>query len=159
MRTLLRYVDLPPVWLAACLGITCWLSETRPFGLAFGQDWLGLPGGLLVGAGVLLIGLAVIELRKWRTTLMPGETPSHLVQSGIYKRSRNPIYLGDLLILGGMVLYWDAPLALPLVPLLFWVLETRFVIPEENRMRREFRQMFFSYTTKTNRWWGAASAA
>jgi len=51
-----------------------------------------------------------------------------------------------------LVLRWDAVAALVLVPLLFWVLETRFVIPEEDRLRRKFRQDFHRYTEKTRRW-------
>lgn len=148
----MKYVDLPPVWLAAALALTWWIAQTHPLGLAFNAPWLGLPSGLLVGGGLILMLLAVIEMRKWHTTLMPHEIPSHLVQSGIYRRTRNPIYLGDLMVLAGLILYWDAPLALPLVPVLMWILERRFIIPEENRMRRTFRQDFFRYTQKTRRW-------
>lgn len=148
----MRYVDIPPLWLGLALAMTWWIGQTHPLGLAFNAPWMGLPAGVLIGAGLILILLALIEMRKWRTTFMPGETPSHLVQSGIFKRTRNPIYMGDLLILAGFILYWDAPLALPLVPLLLWWLERRYVIPEENRMRQEFRADFFRYTEKTRRW-------
>lgn len=148
----MKWIDTPPVWLAACLVSTWWIAAARPLGLAFGAEWLALPGGLLVGSGILLMGLAVIELRKWHTTVIPHQTPSRLVQSGIYKRSRNPIYLGDLALLSGVILTLDAPLALPLIPLLLWVLETRFILPEEERLRRTFRQDFFRYTQKTRRW-------
>ncbi len=96
--------------------------------------------------------LAVSEMRRQRTTVIPHREAEHLVQSGIFKRSRNPIYLGDVLLLAGLILRWDAPLALPLVPVLLWVLERRFVIPEEDRLRRKFRQAFHRYTEKTRRW-------
>jgi protein-S-isoprenylcysteine O-methyltransferase Ste14 len=74
------------------------------------------------------------------------------VQSGIFSRTRNPIYIGDALILLGLILYWDAVLALPLVPIFVWIIEKRFVIPEENRLRRKFRADFARYCQKTRRW-------
>lgn len=148
----MRYIDTPPVWLAACLALTWWVGHSHPLGLAFDAPWLGLPAGLMIGAGLLLFGLAVIEMTKWHTPILPRQTPRHLVQSGIFKRTRNPIYLGDLLILAGAILYWDAPLALPLVPGLMWLLETRFITAEERHMRRVFKADFHRYTEKTRRW-------
>lgn len=148
----MKWIDLPPVWLAGALAVAYWIGTHKPLGLSFGGAWAGLPGGLLVGGGVILLVLAIIEMRKWRTTIIPHQEASKLVTSGIFKRTRNPIYLGDVMILAGMILYWDAPLALPLLPILVWLLERRFIIPEENRLRRMFRQDFFRYTQKTRRW-------
>lgn len=148
----MKWIDIPPIWLAACLGLTWWIARTRPLGLAFDANWIGLPAGLLIGGGVLLMVMGLREMRKWHTTVMPRQTPARLVQSGIYRRTRNPIYLGDVLFLAGVILWLDAPLALPLVPVLLWVLERRFVIPEEDRLRRTFRQEFYRYTQKTRRW-------
>jgi protein-S-isoprenylcysteine O-methyltransferase Ste14 len=75
-----------------------------------------------------------------------------LVQSGIFSRTRNPIYLGDTLVLVGLILNWNAVLALPLVPIFVWVIERRFIIPEENRLRRKFRAEFARYSQKVRRW-------
>lgn len=148
----MRYIDTPPFWLLACLIIAWWLGNAQPFGLAFGAAWLGLPAGLLIGEGVLLIALAEIELNKWRTPITPRQAPRHLVQSGIFRRSRNPIYLGRLAILAGAILYWDAPLALPLLPVLLWIFETRFIEGEERRLRQRFKADYHRYTEKTRRW-------
>ncbi|NBD30037.1 MAG: isoprenylcysteine carboxylmethyltransferase family protein [Alphaproteobacteria bacterium] len=143
---------MPPVWLALALGAAWRLGQWRPFNLSFGGNWVGLPGGLLVGAGLVLMLLAVVEMRKQRTTLIPHQEADRLVQTGIFKRTRNPIYLGDTLVLAGLILYWDVPLALPLVPVFVWIIERRFILPEEKRLRRKFRQDFFRYTEKTRRW-------
>ena len=147
-----KWIDLPPVWLVACL-ILAWVQATHySMGLSFGGAWSDFLGGLLVGGGILLMVLAVVEFRKHQTTVIPHHTPSRLIQSGIFHRTRNPIYLGDALVLAGLILRWDAVLALPLVPVFVWVIEKRFVIPEENRMRREFRADFARYANKTRRW-------
>lgn len=60
-------------------------------------------------------------------------------------RSRNPIYLGDVLLLSGLILRWDAVLALPINPVFLSILERRFIIPEENRLRSAFKVDFFNY--------------
>ena len=148
----MKWLDLPPVWL--CLfAILAWnQARLMSFGLSLDHPLTHLLGGLLVGAGLVLIFLAAFEFRSHKTSIVPHKTPTALIQTGIYKRSRNPIYLADLLILAGLCLRWDAVLSLVLVPVLAWVLEKRFIIPEENRMRREFRADFARYAQKTRRW-------
>ncbi|WP_101067912.1 methyltransferase family protein [Roseovarius salinarum] len=149
---MLKWIDLPPVWLLGCLALAWWQSAQYPLGLSFGGAWAEFAGGLLVGGGVLLMVMAAVEFRRHRTTLIPHEEADALVQSGIYSRSRNPIYLGDALVLTGFILRWDAVPSLALVPVFVWIIETRFIIPEENRLRRRFRADFFRYCQKTRRW-------
>jgi len=100
----------------------------------------------------VLIALAASEFRRFRTTIVPHRDAERLIQSGIFTRSRNPIYLGDALILAGFILRWDAVLALPLIPVFVWIIEKRFIIPEEDRLRRKFRMDFAKYCEKTRRW-------
>ena len=148
----MRWLDIPPVWLAAALAVAWWQSGQFSYGLSFGGAWADFLGGLLVGAGVLLALLAVYEMRRQRTTVVPHREAQALVSAGIFSRTRNPIYLGDLLILAGFILSWDAVLSLPLLPILLWVLEKRFVIPEEDRLRRKYRAEFARFCEKTRRW-------
>ena len=149
---MLKWIDMPPIWLAAFLGLAWWQKTYASYGLGFGPVWADLVGGLLVGAGVLLLLLALYEMRRHRTTVIPHRDADRLVTSGIFSRSRNPIYLGDSLILAGLILYWDAVLALPLVPIFIWVIERRFVLPEEAGLRRKFRVDFARYAQQTRRW-------
>ena len=96
--------------------------------------------------------LAVIEMRKWRTTVIPHMEAAHLVTSGIFKRSRNPIYLGDAFVLLGLMFRFDAPLALPILPNFVWIIEKRFIVAEEPRLRTKFGVAFHRYTQTTRRW-------
>lgn len=149
---MMKYIDIPPVWLFAALGLAWWQKTRFDYGLSFGPVWADLLGGLLVGGGVVLIALAAYEMRRHRTTIMPHEVPDALVTSGIFKRSRNPIYLADSLILTGMILYWDAVLSLPLIPVFVWWIEKHFILTEEKRLRRNFRADFARYEKQTRRW-------
>ncbi|MBS0124152.1 methyltransferase family protein [Thetidibacter halocola] len=147
-----KWIDMPPIWLAAALALA-WMQKTHfAYGLGFGPVWADLLGGTLVGAGILLMLLAIWEMRRHRTTVIPHREADRMVTTGIFSRTRNPIYLGDSLILVGMILYWDAVLALPLVPLFVWVIERRFIIPEEDRLRRKFRADFARYAQQVRRW-------
>ncbi|MFZ5961332.1 methyltransferase family protein [Thalassococcus sp. BH17M4-6] len=148
----MKWFDLPPIWLAVFCALA-WVQATYlPMGLGFGGVWADFAGGLLVGAGLLLIALAAYEFRRHRTTIIPHLTPERLITSGIFSRSRNPIYLADSLILAGLILRWDAVLALPLVPILVWTLERRFILPEEARLKAKFVAEFDRYAQQTNRW-------
>ena len=151
-RCALKRLDLPPVWLAAFC-VLAW-GQARYFGagLSFGGAWADFVGGLLVGGGIILMALAFAEFRKHRTTVIPHRLPSALIQSGIFSRTRNPIYLGDALVLLGLILRFDAVLALLLVPIFVYVIEQRFIIPEEARMRLEFKTVFAAYERKVRRW-------
>ncbi len=148
----MKIIDIPPIWLLGA-AIVAWLqSRFLPFGLSLDGWFTDLISGLLIGGGVVLAVLAVAEFRRHKTTVMPHQIPSSMIQTGIFKRSRNPIYLGDVLILAGLILRFDAVLSLVLVPIFVWLLERRFILPEEDRLRRTFRAEFARYEQKTRRW-------
>lgn len=145
------WIDIPPIWLLAALCLGYVQDRFWPLGLRLGPVTEFL-GGLTVGAGLLLIALAAYEMRAKRTTIIPHREAAALVTTGIFSRSRNPIYLGDALILTGCLLYWDAIPSLALIPLFVWIIERRFILREEDALRRKFRADFARYTQNTRRW-------
>ncbi|MFC3118207.1 methyltransferase family protein [Jhaorihella thermophila] len=148
----MKWIDIPPVWLAAFAALAWAQAHYLPMGLSLDSRVTQLLSGLLIGAGILLMLLAVIEFRRHRTTVWPHGTPDRLIQSGIFSRTRNPIYLGDALMLAGLILAFDAVLSLPLIPIFVWLIERRFIVPEENRMRRRFKADFARYERRVRRW-------
>lgn len=148
----MKWIDIPPAWLLLAVVMTWVISDVQPLWMAVGGPVTDLLGGLLVGGGIVLMLLAFAEMRKRQTTVIPHQEVDHLVTTGIFKRSRNPIYLGDTLILAGLALRWEAPVALILVPLFMATITQRFIIPEENRLRKKFRAEFARYCEKTRRW-------
>ena len=145
-------IDVPPLWLALAIVAAWWQARLFPLGLSIAGPVTDALAGLFIGAGIILILAAALAFRRARTTIIPHKTPAHLITTGIYARSCNPIYLGDALILTGLVLRFDAVLSLALVPLFVWWIERHFIIPEENRMRRTFRADFAAYERKVRRW-------
>ena len=149
----MKWIDLPPVWLAGFAALAWGLSRWRPLGLDLGGlalwSWLG---GALILAGLILAVLAAREMARARTTIIPHRQPDALVTSGIFRVSRNPIYLGDVLILTGLILWWEAVIALPLVPLFAYVLTRRFIRPEEARLAAAFGPAFRTWRARVRRW-------
>lgn len=107
----MRWMDVPPVWLIAFAALAWLQAKYLKLGLSLEGGLTDLLSGVLIGGGILMAVLAVVEFRRHKTTVIPHETPSSMVQSGIYKRSRNPIYVGDVLILAGLILRFDAVLS------------------------------------------------
>jgi len=87
------------------------ISRRFPAWLDFGRDWADFVGGLLVGGGIILMILAILEFRKHQTTPAPHQTLTRMITSGIFSRSCNPIYLGYAMVLAGLIFRWDAVLA------------------------------------------------
>ncbi len=147
---MIKWIDLPPVWLAG-FAAAAWAQTTSIPMHVFGTagDVIGV---LAVLTGIVLTLLAVREFTKARTTVIPHQQPSAIVTSGIFAVSRNPIYLGDALILLGLILWWDAVPSLLLIPFFMAVIHRRFILPEEARLEAAFPQEFASYKAATGRW-------
>lgn len=143
-----REVDFPPVWLAgfAALGGIC--AWAFPVALPYGR----IVGGGLVIVALVLMASAVVQMMFARTTVIPGRDPARMVTTGLFRLSRNPIYLADALLLSGLYLYWGALVAMPLVALFMQVLTKRFIVPEEARLRQIFGAEFNAYKNRTRRW-------
>ena len=152
MRTL--ELKVPPPALALLLGIAMWLASSASTALAF-----ALPGrrpiALIVVALSVAIGAAgMLSFRRARTTINPTtpDAASSLVSTGIYRLTRNPMYLGFSLLLTGWAIYLSNALAFA-GPVLFVLYINRFQIaPEERALAAKFGPAFDDYRRRTRRW-------
>ena len=142
----MKWLDLPPFWLLACLALAWGVPWRAEVGLA------GIVGWGLLGLAVVLVVLAVIPFVRTGTTIVPRRQPTALIRSGIYRVTRNPIYLADVLILLGASLIWGSVLGLVLVPVFAVLLERRFIRGEEAALHTAFGAAFEKYTCETRRW-------
>lgn len=110
-----------------------------------------IAGTVLIVGGLFIFTAALLQFRRHRTTVMPRETPVAMIDSGIYRLSRNPIYLADALFLAGAALWWDAA-SLLLVPLFVMIITRRFILGEESGLRAVFGAAFDRYAAQTRRW-------
>ncbi|MBF8270343.1 MAG: putative protein-S-isoprenylcysteine methyltransferase-like protein [Gammaproteobacteria bacterium] len=107
---------------------------------------------VVFGLAVTLLG--VIAFRRVRTTVNPlqPEAASSLVIVGVYRYTRNPMYVGLASVLVGWAVYLSAPLVL-VGPALFVLFISRFqIIPEERVLSEKFGREFAEYQQKVRRW-------
>ena len=149
-----RPVRIPPVVVFLATGL---LMKVAAWAVPAAQ--VSIPGGRIaarvigaVGAVVALAG--VVGLRFAKTTVHPlrPQTATRLVVRGTYRFSRNPVYLGMLLL----VIAWGVRLANPLAWIVvpaFFVAMDRFQIPHEERaLLATFGASFRDYAEQVRRW-------
>lgn len=144
-------VDLPPVWLLGAIGLV-WLQVRLWPGGTVAFPGRALVAGALFWGGLALMGWALWSFRRHRTTPVPHQVPRAVITTGPFALSRNPIYLGDLMVLAGVIAGQGAWPSLVLLPLLAAILKRRFIAPEEARMKENFGPAFAEYAENTRRW-------
>ena len=105
-------------------------------------------------AGTVIIGVGIVSFSQAKTTVNPmrPESSTSLVTSGIYRFTRNPMYLGFLLILIGWAIFLSNALAFLSLPL-FVLYMNRFQIkPEEKALRGLFGKEFGVHASNVRRW-------
>ena len=103
----------------------------------------------------LVFVLSAMRQFKQKNTIINPMTPrktTTLVVDGIYKYSRNPMYLGLLLVLTSSGVYFGSWLSLLIVPLFWLLISALQIIPEEEAMLELFGENFVKYKRKVRRW-------
>ena len=147
----------PPAWTLLAALAMGWLDRRWPILAADGGDAVrAMLAVVLAGAGLALAGDSLVRFVRARTTWHPThpERASALVVHGAYRWTRNPMYLGLLLILAGWAA-WLGSLA-PLLVVVAWVVVmTRLQIePEERALLDRFGGEYAQYRDSVRRWFG-----
>jgi protein-S-isoprenylcysteine O-methyltransferase Ste14 len=134
-------------------------------------SWSGVPApttigawqvaGMLVAAagGALALWCVLAFVRLGRGTPAPFDAPRRLVVQGPYRWSRNPMYLGAVMALGGAALFYRSA-AIAAYAIVFLVLADAFVRGyEEPTLRTRFGVEYDAYRAKVRRWWPRPGAA
>jgi protein-S-isoprenylcysteine O-methyltransferase Ste14 len=151
------YADVvvkPPLLFAGALVLGCLLSWLIPLGPGLGSAngrALAVGGGLAV-IGFALSALSVREFRRAGTSVVPGDPSTTLVDNGPYRFSRNPIYIGFVILYFGLaIVLTSAWMLLLLVPVLI-VLQRGVVEREEAYLQEKFGEVYWRYQTRVPRW-------
>jgi protein-S-isoprenylcysteine O-methyltransferase Ste14 len=145
---------VPPVALVILTAALMWAVARAAPRLEFRLPGRHAVDGALALLGVVVSLLGVFSFQRARTTVNPmkPETSSLLVVSGIYRRTRNPMYLGFLFILLGWAAFLSNALAFAPLPA-FVLYMNRFQIrPEERALESRFGREFLDYQGRVRRW-------
>jgi protein-S-isoprenylcysteine O-methyltransferase Ste14 len=109
-------------------------------------------GILLLSIGAVLAIWAMAIFRNQRTPVYPTTTPTKLVTVGPFKFTRNPMYLGILFILIGLVFLLGS-LPMLVAPVLFLLVMNLYYLPfEETKMEKLFGEAYDTYRKRVRRW-------
>jgi protein-S-isoprenylcysteine O-methyltransferase Ste14 len=147
-------LKVPPPVLALIFFAIIWVASRQLPSLAFDMPGSHYWGAGLVCTGIILALAGVIEFRKAETTInptKPGAT-SAMVTSGVYRLSRNPMYLGLLLVLAGWAAVFSHVLAFLFLPVFVAYLNRFQITPEERVLSVKFGEAFAAYTQAVRKW-------
>jgi protein-S-isoprenylcysteine O-methyltransferase Ste14 len=115
--------------------------------------WIRVAGWGFVIGGTAVFITAAFSFRRHRTTILPFEdSTDKLIQSGIFRVSRNPIYLGEVIILTGTALLTGQLSPWVAVLLFAGGIDRNVIRWEEQALQRRFGADFEAYCRKTRRW-------
>lgn len=147
-------LKIPPVIVLALIGISMWLAAERA------PEWaLTIPGHVVIAvviglAGTLLILAGAIVFRAAKTTVNPmrPNSTSSIVTKGVYAISRNPMYVGFLLILLSWAVFLSNILSFAVLPTFVWYMNRFQIIPEERALLAKFDEEYSAYAKSVRRW-------
>ena len=111
-------------------------------------------GFIIIFAGLMIIFIAARQFKEANTTINPiePENASVLVSNGVFSYSRNPMYLGMLIIIIGFSIIHNLIAIIVFMPLWIIYMINFQIIPEEEAMKILFKEEFLNYSKKTRRW-------
>jgi protein-S-isoprenylcysteine O-methyltransferase Ste14 len=145
----------PPIVMLLAAALMCALHYWMPLG-----QWIAPPlnrlGALPGAVGIAIAVAAVVRFRQARTTVNPMDPSkaSRLVTDGVFCVSRNPMYLGLVLLLIGWAVWLGSASPWLIPPLFVIVITVVQIIPEEQALAQLFGDQYLSYRRSVARWIG-----
>lgn len=147
-------LKIPPVALVLLFALTIWfVARMNPWaGVQIpGREWVALML-LIVGFALIIAGAVTFISAKTTVNPMTPGLATSIVNRGVYKLSRNPMYLGFFLILAGWGMFLANILSALLLPLFILCMNRFQIIPEENALLTKFGDEYARYLESARRW-------
>ena len=140
----------PPLITLICILIIYFFEKE----FIFFEDWNIYISGFFLLWGLIVIAFAVFKFAKTKTTVDPTKPSktSSLVISGIYRITRNPMYLGMLFLIISFTFYKLSLAGAIIIPSFIFYINKYQIEPEEYEMRKKFGENFEDYCKKVDRW-------
>ncbi len=142
---------VPPVYFLIAIIVMILLNSFAPVG-----RWLHYPWRY---AGILPVVIGFIPslgsgdlFRRLGTAPRPGVKANVLVIQGAFRRTKNPMYLGLVVMLTGLSIFLGSFSPLIIIPVIIWILHYKFILQEEKWMENWFGKSCLEYKRKTPGW-------
>ncbi len=142
---------MPPTLFLAGAGAMAVLHMTAPGAQLINAPWRAL-GFVLIAAGAAMYLLALMAFREHSTVTHPFGLPRTMVATSVFRWSRNPMYLGMLLVLLGFGVLLGSVVPFVVVLVFAWLVTSFFILREEEMMREHFGDSYLRYQRRVRRW-------
>jgi protein-S-isoprenylcysteine O-methyltransferase Ste14 len=142
---------MPPAYLLISIILMVLLHFIPPVTIVLGATWR-LSGIIFLIAGVMINIGADNTFRLTGTTVKPFAESTHLVTSGLYRFSRNPMYFGFVLILFGVAILLGSLAPFAVLLLFVLLMDREFIHIEEQMLGAKFSTEWHEYKKKVRRW-------
>lgn len=146
-----RRIILPPVVLVAAILLAVALHRWLPVADLWGTSGR-LVGGLVIVAALLVNVFGALEFRRRKTTIIPFHESSTLLTTGLYRLSRNPLYLSLTVLLAGVAITTGSASPWLVPPLFMAIISMRFIQHEEAMLTETFDDEYRDYCQQVRRW-------
>ena len=141
----------PPTYLLIAIIVMLVLHFTWPLTTILFPPWQ-LLGIIPLGVGVMINVIAANTFQTRNTTIKPFEESTALVTGGLYQVSRNPMYLGIVLILAGVAILLGSLTPFAVIPVVIVLLDRNFIRFEEQKLAQTFGPRWVEYRRRVRRW-------
>lgn len=147
-------LKVPPVVLVAVVVVGMWAVSRIALNSHFTFPYVEWWSAGLVLLGICIAIAGVLQFRMAGTTVDPRvpDQSSNLVVSGIYRYSRNPMYLGFLLALCGWCVFLGSMVSVLFLPVFILYMNCFQIVPEERFMQEKFGASYRQYRSQVRRW-------
>lgn len=142
----------PPLVFVGMLLLGLVLDRLIPWSIE--MTWIGryIGGGVLILAGLLYAVSAMGLFRKAGTDVKPWKTTTTIVATGIYRFTRNPMYVGMAMLYTGLGFVFSSLGVFLLLPLVILLIRTQVIAREERYLESKFAQSYLDYKARVRRW-------
>ena len=141
----------PPILLIVVVLVGYGLQQAWALELPNWSGWSGAGWGL-IGVGLAILITGWVQFYRAKTNILHHRPASNLIQSGLYRFSRNPIYVSGLLLQLGIALLMNNLWIVLLVPVSKLVFDRYVIAREEAYLERAFGEVYVDYKRTIRRW-------
>jgi protein-S-isoprenylcysteine O-methyltransferase Ste14 len=147
-------LKIPPPVYALIIGSLMWLlNRYFPVAQLIESPWNRVGIAIIIIAGSSDLWSLLLFFKKHTTpNPMKPQNTTGIVTSGLYKFSRNPMYVGLLIILTGYAIWLGSVTPFLLLPLFYWLITQMQIKPEERILQQKFGQEYLDYKNTVRRW-------
>lgn len=142
---------LPPAYVLTAIVLMVALHLIAPAARLISSPW-NILGIIPLAVGIVINVVADRAFRRAGTTVKPFQESSALIMTGVFRLSRNPMYLGFVLVVLGIAVITGSLTPLVVVPAFALLLDRNFIAAEERMLEERFGSVWLEYKKSVRRW-------